>query len=54
MYGIYPFQGKCRETVAVAIATGNIKTPRKEIQEQYSEGLKKILSLLLLQACSII
>jgi hypothetical protein len=49
MYGIYPFKGKTTATLAVAIATGRIKTPPKERQEEYSEELKKILSLLLSQ-----
>jgi hypothetical protein len=51
---MYPFEGKFRETIAVAIVTGKIKTPRKEIQERYSEGLKKILSSLLSHVCFII
>jgi serine/threonine protein kinase len=49
MYGIYPFEGKTSETLAVAIVTGKIKTPPEEMQKEYSEGLKKILSLLLSQ-----
>jgi hypothetical protein len=54
MYGMYPFEGKFRETVVAAIVTGRIRTPRKEVQEQYSEGLKKTLSLLLSQVLFII
>jgi hypothetical protein len=56
MYGMFPFEGKMniRETVIAAIVRGKIRAPPKEIQERYSEGLKKILSLLLSQACSLI
>jgi hypothetical protein len=49
MYEIYPFEGNNMGTLAVAIVMGKIKTPPKEIQERYSEELKKILSLLLSQ-----
>jgi hypothetical protein len=45
---------KIKETVVVALLKGKIKTPPKEMQERYSEGLKNILSLLLSQVCSII
>jgi hypothetical protein len=49
MYGIYPFEQTNIGTLALAIATGRIKTPPKERQEEYSEEFKKILSLLLSQ-----
>jgi hypothetical protein len=56
MYGMFPFEGKnnTRETIVAAIVRGKIKTPPKEMQERYSEGLRKISLLLLSQACSII
>jgi hypothetical protein len=54
MYGIYPFEGSNNIKLGVAIVTGNMKTPPKEIQEQYSERLKKILSSLLSQVSFII
>jgi flagellar biosynthesis/type III secretory pathway protein FliH len=54
MYGIYPFVGKTSETLAVAISKGRIKALSEEIQEGYSEGLRKVLSLLLSQACFVI
>jgi hypothetical protein len=51
---MFPFQGNSEPAVITAIVRGKIKTPQKEMQEQYSEGLRKIPSLLLSQACSII
>jgi hypothetical protein len=54
MYGIFPFEGKYKETVISAIVRGKIKKPLKEIEERYSEGLRNVLLLLLSQACSII
>jgi hypothetical protein len=53
MYGIYPFEGKTEETLAEAITRGNMKEPPQEAQKLYSEGLRKILSLLLSQVCFI-
>jgi hypothetical protein len=51
MYGTYPFEQTNLGTLAVAIVTGRIKTPPEEMEKQYSEELKKILSLLLSQVC---
>jgi hypothetical protein len=52
MYGIYPFDGQTRETLAVAIATRKMKEPSSEAQQRYSERLKNILSSLVLQVFS--
>jgi hypothetical protein len=55
MYGIYPFEvkGNNKKALAEAITRGNIKEPPQEAQKLYSEGLRKILSLLLSQVCFI-
>jgi hypothetical protein len=54
MYGIYPFEGKTKETLAEAITRGNMKKPPQEAQKLYSAGLRKILSSLLSQVCFIL
>jgi hypothetical protein len=51
MYGIYPFEGRTSETLAVAIVKEKLKAPPEEMEKQYSKELKKILSQLLSQVC---
>jgi hypothetical protein len=48
MYGRYPFEGKNIATLSVAISKKKIiNPPPPEIEQNYSEELKNILSLLL-------
>jgi hypothetical protein len=49
MYRIYPFEANDMETLYVSITEGKMTVPPKKLQEQYSEGLKDIVSLLLSQ-----